>query len=117
MKVGLRQSGIIESKIAGMGNEGEQEIGILVMKEIKAPEPEVPAKARRRKFSALPAADNAISHGQEQIFESSIICRYSFTTVLFRPVAKEINSGFSPSPLHKRTRLKSFMYLSTALIE
>ena len=52
MEVGVRQSGMIESKIAGMGNEGEQEIGIFTMKEIKAPDPEVPAKAGRRKFSA-----------------------------------------------------------------
>jgi len=52
MEVGVRQSGMIDSKIAGMGNEGEQEIGIFTMKEIKAPDPEVPAKAQRRKFSA-----------------------------------------------------------------
>ena len=52
MEIGVRQSGMIESKIADMDNEREQEIGILAVKGLKAPDPEVPAKARRRKFSA-----------------------------------------------------------------
>ena len=49
---------------------------------------------------------------QVQFAEYSIMSMYSFTTDLFNPVAKEINSESLPSWRHKRTRLKSLRYHS-----
>ena len=52
MEFGVRQSVMMDNEAATIDNERQQEIGFLKVRGLKAPDPEVPAKARRRKFSA-----------------------------------------------------------------
>lgn len=52
MDIGVRQSGTIDNERAGIGNGPERGPGMLTVRELKTPDPEVPAKAQRRKFSA-----------------------------------------------------------------
>jgi len=52
MEIGVRQSVMMDNEAATIDNECQQEIGLLTVRRVKAPDPEVPAKAQRRKFSA-----------------------------------------------------------------
>ena len=52
MDTGLRRSRMINNKKSVIDSESEQRAGMLTVKELQAPDPEVPAKAQRRKFSA-----------------------------------------------------------------
>ncbi len=52
MDTGLRRGGMINNKKSVIDSGAEQRAGMLTVKELQAPDPEVPAKAQRRKFSA-----------------------------------------------------------------
>ena len=52
MEVGVRESNMIDDEKVGIDSEPGQCVGVLTLRELNAPDPEVPAKAQRRRFSA-----------------------------------------------------------------